>query len=384
MRVALMLRSLDEKGGVGIYSRYLIENLLQLDEKNSYLLFYKSKENQGKFSHHKNVEEYYLPGSSKFLWDQVKVPIAASKYRADVIINPKFSLPLLTNKRTIVVQHGADWFLPDYSKYYKKSDILYNKIFMPLFCKKADFVVSVSEFATKDFIKYVKVPESKIRTIYFGPAVFFRRITDTEELKRIRNKYNLPDRFILTLSRYGFGGGNRKNIRTIFDAYKLYFEAGGNPLMLVIGGKNVDQYITDYNLQNEKYLKNIMFTGWIEQEDLPGIYSLADVYLYPSNLETFPIPLTEAMACGTPIITSDVNGLKEIASDAAFFVDNRNPFEIASALSEVLSNSDLRQKLSEQGFERSKSFNWTKCASEMLELINKFSIADTLRSPSIN
>lgn len=375
-----MLRSLDEMGGVGIYSRFLIQHLITLDTKNTYLLFYKNPANIGKYRHHQNVEEYFLPFSNKFLWDQIAVPYAAAKRKADVILNPKFSLPLFTSRKCIVVQHGADWFLPEYSKFYKKTDVLYNKIFIPLFCRKADFVISVSEFATKDFIKYVKVPPRKIRTIYFGPAEFFSRVSNRRELERVKKKYNLPDKYIFTLSRYGFGGGNRKNIRSIFEAYKIYSEQSPNPAALVIGGKNVAQYIKDFNLEEERYLQNIHFTGWIEQEDLPAMYSMSELYLYPSNLETFPIPLTEAMACGTPIITSDVNGLKEIAGDAALFINNKDPQEIASAVQQILNNFDLRNKLSQQGLQRSKLFNWKSCAEEFLSILNQLTDQRAIRS----
>lgn len=376
-----MLRAFDEKGGVGVYTRMLLQKLLQLDRKNTYLLFFQKSEDTHHFRDFKNVEQYHLPSIGKFFWDQVSVPYFAWKYKADLIFNTKFSIPLISSKKRIVVQHGADWFLPEFSGFYKKSDVIYNRIFIPLYCKKADKVISVSQFATEDFINYVKVPPHKMQTVYFGPADFFKKITDDTILSSIKRKYSLPDKFIFTLSRYGFGGGNRKNIKTTLLAYKHYYENTSNPVKLVIGGKNVDKYITDYNLSGEAFLNNVLFTGWIEQEDLPSIYSLAAIYLYPSNLETFPIPLTEAMACGTPIITSDANGLKEIAGDAALFVDNKDPEKISSAIRTLLSDDNLQKILSEKGLKRSKSFTWNKCAGEILDLFKKFETSSVINPP---
>lgn len=368
MRIALMLRSFQEKGGVGVYTRYLVQNLLQKDHNNTYLLFYNEKECLGTHHNKSNAEEYYIPSTGKFIWDQISVPYFARKHNADLVFNPKFSLPLISSKKSIVVQHGADWFLPDYSKFYKTSDIIYNRIFIPLYCKKADYVISVSEFSTDDFIKYVKVPPEKIKTIYFGPADFFKRVSDNDKLLGIKKKYNLPDKFILTLSRYGFGGGNRKNIRVLFEAYKKYSEKIKDPVKIVVGGKNVENYISDFNLSGEAFLKNVQFTGWMEQEDLPAVYSSAELFLYPSNLETFPIPLTEAMACGTPIITSDVNGLKEIAGNSALFVNNKDPENISAAIIKLLNDSSLRLDLSSKGLSRSRLFSWNRCTEEILQL----------------
>ena len=96
---------------------------------------------------------------------------------------------------------------------------------------------------------------------------------------------------------------------------------------------------------------------------------MASLYLYPSNLEAFPVPITESMACGTPIVTSNVNGLKEIAGDAALFVDPSDAEEIAGAIREVASDSNLQKELSAKGLARSKNFSWEKCARETLEIL---------------
>ena len=115
----------------------------------------------------------------------------------------------------------------------------------------------------------------------------------------------------------------------------------------------------------------MIFPGYLDQADLPAIYSASDLYLYPSNQEAFPIPLTEAMACGTPIITSHANGLEEIAGSAALLVDPRNADEIASAALSVLTDPTLSARLAAAGIERSQVFSWQTCARRTLEILTE-------------
>jgi glycosyltransferase involved in cell wall biosynthesis len=139
----------------------------------------------------------------------------------------------------------------------------------------------------------------------------------------------------------------------------------------VIGGKDCHLFRDEYAVPANGYGKDILFPDWIDQEDMPAVFSLASLYLYPSNLEAFPIPLTEAMACGTPILTSNVNGLKEIAGDAALLMDPADTKSIANGISHILSDSALRETLSRKGLERSYLFTWDLCAKNTLTLLER-------------
>lgn len=369
MRIGMMLRTLDEKGGINVYSNNLIQELLTIDSANHYVLFYWNADHIGRFRHHKNVTERVIRASNKAFWDQIAIPYACLREKVDLLFHPKFTVPFLAPCKTIMVVHGADWFIPEHAQYYDPKDVRYIKIFLPLYCKKADSIISVSQITTDNFNRILGLPVGKMKTVYFAPAKFFKRVQYRQTLDRVKKQYHLPDRFIFSLSKYGIGGGNRKNIDNLLHAFGIYYHQSDHPLELVIGGKDCEKYLDEYNIPREDYGGHISFPGWIEQQDLPAIYSLADLYLYPSNLEAFPIPLTEAMACGTPIITSKVNGLKEIAGEAALFVDQENPHEIAQAISKVLTDDQLRRTLSLQGLERSKMFSWEKCARETLKII---------------
>ena len=365
MRIGLMLRSLDEKGGVGVYTRYLTEELLDLDQYNQYVLFYRNPSHLGRFAGYKNATEQVVIAPNKACWDQIAIPYACWKAKLDVLFHPKFTVPLMAPCRTVMVLHGAGWFMPESKNFWKSWDLQYVRLMMPVYCKKAAAVLSVSQLTTDIFNQLFRVPVGKIKTVYFGPGRHFRRIEELSTLEKVKARHLLPDRFILTLAKYGDGG--RKNTKAIFDAYRKVQEK--IPHKLVVVGKDCHRFREDYQFSENGYGKDIVFTGWVEQEDLPAFYSLADLFLYPSNVEAFPIPITEAMACGTPIVTSNVNGLKEVAGDAAVFVDPSRPEEIATAIGQVLLDSELQKSLSAKSLERAKTFQWQKCAKETLSLL---------------
>lgn len=369
MRIGIMLRSFDEKGGVGVYTRNIVKELLELDSKNEYVLFYVNPANIGLFAHHKNVTELWVRGLNKALWDQIAIPRACRNEKIDVLFHPKFTVPLFAPCKAVMVVHGADWLIPKQAQFYTWWDVKYMRMMLPLYFKKSAAVISVSQETTENFNRILKLPDGKIQTIYFAPARNFKRITDSAALDAVKTKYNLPDKFILTLTKRK--GGGRKNLGQVFKAYARYHEQTDNPHKLVIGGKDCHLFREEYGVPTDAYGRDILFPDWIEQNDMPAVFSLASLYLYPSNLEAFPIPLTEAMACGTPILTSNVNGLKEIAGDAAILMNPNDTESIAEGIAKILSDSNLRETLSQKGLERSKLFTWDLCARKTLEVLER-------------
>ena len=367
-----MLRSIDELGGVGVYTRNIVKELLQIDKSNEYILFYANPSNPGLFAQHENVREVWVRGRNKASWDQLSIPRACRIEKVDILFHPKFTVPLLAPCKAVMVAHGADWLIPEQAKFYPWWDVKYMRMMLPLYVRKSSAVISVSQETTDNFNRILKLPAGKIQTIYFAPARHFQRITDSAVLQQVRATYQLPDRFILTLTKRK--GAGRKNLGQVFKAYARYHERTQTPHKLVIGGKDCHLFRDEYAISKDGYGKDILFPGWIDQTDLPAVFSLADLYLYPSNLEAFPIPLTEAMACGTPILTSNVNGLKEIAGDAALLVDPGDTGLIADSIARVLSDSELRESLARKGLERSSLFSWDLCARSTLALLERVAV----------
>ena len=159
----------------------------------------------------------------------------------------------------------------------------------------------------------------------------------------------------------------------MLEAYEIA-KRSGIPHKFVVCGRDVEKYAQDYRLEQIGLENEVIFKGWVEQEDLPGIYNNADLYLYPTRIEAFPIPISEAMACGCPIVTSRDAAFAEVAGDAAIFVDPENPADIADGILRVARDDQLKHKLRVKGVERSKNFSWEKCARETLGVIERLKL----------
>jgi glycosyltransferase involved in cell wall biosynthesis len=359
-----MLRCIDEKGGIGVYARHIVEELLRIDRANEYILFYRTEEHLNRFSAFQNVKKRVIKCKNKAVWDQVLIPYMVLKEKVDLLFNPKFTLPLVPKAKAVMVVHGADWFLPEYSGLYSPLDVFYIKLAMPLYFRRADAIISASDYSTNSFLEAIPSCAGKIKTIYYAHQRFFRPISDRSVLHKTKEKYCLPDQFILTVIHYDSG---RKNFGNMLKGYRIAKESG-IPHKFLVCGRDVEKYAKDYRLEEIGLEKDVIFKGWVEQEDLPGIYNNADLYLYPTRIEAFPIPISEAMACGCPIVTSRGGPFSEVAGDAAVFVDPESPTEIADGILRILRDSELKQSLKIKGIERSKNFSYEKCAKETLAL----------------
>jgi glycosyltransferase involved in cell wall biosynthesis len=365
MRIGVMLRSLDENGGIGIYTRGILEELLEQDQRNEYVLLYRNRRNLGRYGGLPNVAERWVRAPHKFVWDQVAVPLACRRERLDVLFHPKFTVPLLAPCPSVMVVHGADWFIPEQARFYGRLDVAQIRLLMPMYFRRAAAVISVTELTTDNFRRVLGSASARVRTVYLAPAKHFRRVDDAAELERVRHKYALPERFVFTLSKPG--GGKRKNIDGILAAYRRCH--GRAPHRLVIGGRGCEVFRDSYGVPRDGWGADVLFPGWLDQADLPAVYSLAELYLYPSRLESASIPLMEAMACGTPIVTSAANDLQDVAGDAAVLVDPEDPAQIAEAMLRVLGDAALRAELSHRGLARSRRFSWPRCGRETLEVL---------------
>jgi glycosyltransferase involved in cell wall biosynthesis len=212
----------------------------------------------------------------------------------------------------------------------------------------------------------------KVKTIYFGPNEVFRPIDDPNELSRVREKYGLPENFILSVIRYDEGTKNtRKNFGGMAQAIAKVKQDGDLTHKWVVAGKNCYKYGDEHDIASMGIKDDVIFPGLIPQTDLPAFYSLASLYLYPTIIEAFPIPITEAMTCGCPIITSNATGCDELGADVAYKVEATDSNEIAAAIVKVLGDDRLREEMSRKGLERSKIFSWKKCARETLDAFER-------------
>jgi glycosyltransferase involved in cell wall biosynthesis len=211
--------------------------------------------------------------------------------------------------------------------------------------------------------------EKKIKVIYNGiDEARFHVAESYSDLREIKERYKLPSKFVLFLG----NTAARKNALRVIEAYTLYASKTENPVQIITPGLP-EKFITDHlqTLGKIEFAKNFISPGYIRDEDLATLYSLSTVFLYPSLSEGFGMPLVEAMACGTPVITSNISCLPEIAGDAAVLVDPTNTLDIANAIAKLLSNETLRLDKITSGLINAKRFSWTKTAEQVFEVYEK-------------
>jgi hypothetical protein len=193
MKIGVMLRALDEKQGIGVYTQNLMDHLLPIDRINEYVLFYRNPRFLGRYAHYDHVREKVVKAPNKAIWDQVKIPIEAKRENVDVIFHTKFTVPFFTSRKTVMTLHGASWFVRP--ELYNKYDILYIRSVMPLYCKKTTAILSNSDLTTNDFIRILGVSPHKIRTTHPAADDRFVPINDTSFLNKVKDKYNIPNCF---------------------------------------------------------------------------------------------------------------------------------------------------------------------------------------------
>jgi len=297
-------------------------------------------------------------------WDQFVVPRVAARHHVDVLFNPFLSVPLMGDFRKILIIHNSEWFtMPEVFWFLERFT---GGLRMKAMMRAAHRIISVSNAVTEDCIRATGLPVSKFRTIYHGVEEEFRPITDEAKLKAIREKYRLPDKFIL------FVGGiyPQKNFRGLVRAFSLMAREVTH--QLVVAGNIRWKYNDDLNLVKETGLeKRILFLGWVNQEDIPALYNLADCFVYPSFYEGFGLCLVEAMACGCPVVAASTGALPEVARGAAILADPKSEVAIKEAILDVLRDSELRRHLIQEGLERAKDFTWERCARETLKVLHE-------------
>jgi glycosyltransferase involved in cell wall biosynthesis len=367
MRIGIMLRAYEERGGVGVYARNVTRHLLRLGSAHQFFLYFCDSGSLDAYRDFPHATARHLPSRGKFIWDQVQVPRQFRRDRLDVLFHPKFTVPLACARRSVMVLHGAGWFIPETRRYWSRTTRAYARAMMPVYCRLAGAVLAVSEITRQVFLERLGVAPDKITTVYFAPGEQFGALPSAERDSAVRKKYALPERYILTLS--GGDRAERKNFAAILESFRrLHAEC---PCSLVVAGRGCEDFRSRYSIPEEGWGRDVVFTGWVDQSDLPVLYRRASVFLYPSNMEAFPIPVTEALASGTPIVTSNAYGLKELAGDAALLVDAGKPEEIAAAVLRLMANPSLRAELAGRAAVRSRLFDWDECARKTLSILER-------------
>ncbi|MBE8540563.1 glycosyltransferase [Geoglobus acetivorans] len=400
MKIAIITDSI-EKGptSVGKYTENLVRNLLEIniDKKVDIILIHGERRN---IDIYKKAREIMIPFFKKrkqsFFPIRVLVFLLTSlwnikrnfeiikfykKEDADVLHIPHLGRPAppiaylvfdFDNTSLIVTNHGmANLALPPrlcWGKFFTVSRIIYYIEYLKwkyLFRTRFKIMITVSHSEKKNIVKSLGISPEKIKVIYHG--------ADYKNCKSKRNReagkilyqnYGINFPFIFHLSAYQ----PKKNVENIIKAFAIAKKKYNKILKkkkLIIGGKQpnrLKRLAKDLGIEDD-----VIFVGFIPEEELPLFYSVAEAFVFPSFHESFGMPILEAMACGCPVITSNVFSMPEVAGKTAILVDPYNPEKIANAIYKVVSDKKLRRKLTKWGIERAKKFTWKRCAKEHLK-----------------
>lgn len=368
MKIAVMMRAIDQDSGFRVYTECLLDMLLRIDRENSYLLFYRTPKWLGRFATCDNAKEVLLRAPHKLVWDQVVVPYRAWKEGADIIFNPKFSVPLVSHCPVAMgLQEPAWWAWPEHHTW---SDVRYMRLMLPLYCWKSAYIFPMSQFILNENRKYLGLPLENTTIAYTAYNKHFQPINHAVVLNEFREKYGLPDQFILSVTRVENIGNSStsfcgtKNVETTIRSYAEI--RGQIPHKLVIAGRRVREYLL-YTGWSKADFEGIHFTDFIPHEDMPLLYNSADVFVLSSFYEGCPHTLIEAMACGCPIIASQAGPCPEISNGAAILADPYNPSDFAEKLLMVAQDEALKQQLREKSLKRAEFFSWERTARVIVD-----------------
>lgn len=250
-----------------------------------------------------------------------------------------------------------------FPKLFKKTDVVLHRLLLKKTIDRADKIITVSHHSKNDLIKYLNAPKDKIEVIYNGKGEAFKPL-DKEEIEGITTKYQLPHEFILSVG----GLHPIKNIPRLLQAYQLALKDGLKHNLVIVGVPMDRSHEIFQTLKVLGIEEKVIFTGPVPEKDLVALYNAADLFVYPCLYAGFGIPPLEAMACGTPVITSNNSSLPEVVDDAGLLINPYNTTELAQSINALISDDETRKKLIKKGLKRSKLFKWSDTAIKTLEI----------------
>ena len=349
--------------GVGYYTEHLLRHAAaQADGDTITVISNRAVETTEPLPAH--VSTLVVPSMlPRLLWMQAHAPRILRRIKADVVHFTNGMMPLASPVPTVVTIH--DMSLTMYPACHPRRRVLLNRPLVNLAARRADAVITVSEAAKQDIVRIYGLEPARVHVVHEAAAPSFGVIHDPFELRRVRERYGLAERFILYVGTIE----PRKNLPTLIEAFARRRIAGDLPHQLVCAGPygwlsdDIDDQIDRLRVRDA-----VRFTGYVPFADLPAIYNLAELFVFPSVYEGFGLPVIEAMACGTPVVIGSVAALTEVAGDAAVRVDPLEVEALSAAIVALASSREQREELSSRGLARARSFSWERAAAETLNV----------------
>lgn len=367
MRIAIdATATSSQRAGQEGYTFNLIKGLVSVGNENNYFIFAK-KEILDELNINKpnfrlipcNIHSRPI----RLLWELFVLPFHIKRYRIGILHSPHYIIPLLNfGWKSVVTIHDMTFFLyPGVHTFSKK---LFFRWMISYSIKKADMVICVSESTKRDMMKLLNAPNGKLITVPEAADDIYMPVNNLKSTEEIKQKYRITGKFILYVGVLE----PRKNISALIKAFSQLLDKGFNYQLVIAGKKGWDYNQIFEMVKNLKLEDKIIFTGYVPSEDLLFLYNAAKLFVYPSLYEGFGIPVLEAMCCGTPVITSNISSMPEVAGEGAILINPHSIEELRDAMIQCLSNKELSDELRKKGLERAKKFSWEKTARQTIRV----------------
>lgn len=316
----------------------------------------------------KNVEIISLPASNRYSWNLIVVPRFLRSRRVD-IFHTQYILPFFVPKRTKLFAHIHDISFKVFPELISWKDRLFLSLLIPRTMRIADRILAVSEFTKDEIMKYYGALPERIVVVPNAVSDAFVSKVSEEDIARVRKQYSLPEQFVLAVGTMQPRKGIAFLVRVFVEARKHIPQ-----LKLVLVGKRYGyRYDTDIDTAIAECgaTEDVVFPGYIADEDLPAVYAAARVFAFPSRYEGFGLPILESFSQGTPVIASDIASSREVGGDAILFFDASSIASASEILYNVIIDENLRSRLSERGKLRMTSFSWEQSAHILQKLFRE-------------
>ena len=363
MRVAIDARKLHDFG-IGTYIRNLLRHLARIDRENEYVLLCQESDMGVAATLGENFRAVLEPADNYSIAEQIHVPWVLMREKPDVYHAPHYVLPVAVRSRSVVTIHDCihlmfPQYLPNRAAYAYARGAMWSA------ARRSDRILTVSEASKRDILHFFNVPPDKISVVYNAIDERIWEEPPPEDIARVRERFQLDQRFVL----YAGTIKPHKNLVRLIEAFAQLRKGEFEELKLLIIGDEISKLpALRRAVHSYKLHKHVRFLGFLPDETLAALYRLASLFVFPSLYEGFGLPPLEAMASGTPVVTSNVSSLPEVAGDAAVLVDPYDVSSIVEGMRRVLSDSALANELRRKGLIRARDFSWERSVARTHEI----------------